>query len=82
MFPKFIQVGLYSGGVYMGGPYIWDVNLGAYIWGAYIWEHINKILWYMQKYFPEKEPLTFKYLVFFWFSISKGSTGSCIGSIT
>ena len=37
MFPKFIQVGLYSGGgrIYREGTYIWDVNWVSYF-GAYI----------------------------------------------
>ena len=39
MFPKFIQVGLYSGGggggVYTGG-FIFGMLIGFHIWGAYI----------------------------------------------
>ena len=31
MFPKFIQVGLYSEGL------IWEMLIGLHIWEAYIW---------------------------------------------
>ena len=37
MFPKFVQVSLYSGGgrIYREGTYIWDVDWVSYFGGVY-----------------------------------------------
>ena len=68
MFLKFIQVGLYSGGVYSGGGGggIFGMLIGLHVWVAYIrvglihGGHINGILRYLQK--PEKRATSTRYL--------------------